>query len=117
MGTNLHHHTHNRRQPLEGTGIKPYITYIVSHLHCSTARCYIITAVKSYTLLQKIYSVQFWLVLRSAHLLFFARVTVVITIEHMVHKANLCVASAPMQALVGTKERELVGIELSVRWM
>jgi hypothetical protein len=42
---------------------------------------------------------------------------VVITIEHMVHKANLCVASAPMQALVGTKGRELVDIELSVRWM
>ena len=60
---------------------------------------------------------QFWLVLHSAHLLFFACVTVVIMIEHMVHKVNLCVASALMQALVGTKERELVGIELSVRWM
>jgi hypothetical protein len=56
-----------------------------------------------YTTTKK-YSVQFWLVLHSAHLLFFAHVTVVITIEHMVHKANLCVASAPMQALVGTKE-------------
>ena len=52
----------------------------------------------------------------SAAVLFFALVTVVITIEHMVHKASLCVASGSMQALVGTKEREVVGIELSVRW-
>ena len=56
------------------------------------------------------------LVLCSTHLLFIALVIVVITIEHMVHKASLCVASAPMQALVETEEREFVSIELLVRW-
>jgi hypothetical protein len=69
-----------------------------------------------YTTTKNILYVQFWLVLCSAHPLFVALVTVVITIEHMVHKASLCVASAPMQALVRMKEQEFVSIELLVRW-
>jgi hypothetical protein len=57
-----------------------------------------------YTTTKNILYVQFWLVLCFAHLLFVALVTIVIMIEHMVHKASLCVALALMQGLVRMKE-------------